>query len=118
MTELTDGQLGELQDLLVGMQQEIARLLANSSAGAEPVNLDQPIGRLSRMDAMQQQSMVQANRTASRKQLELVNAALRRISEHDYGDCLACEEPIPYNRLKVKPETTLCIDCQRANENR
>jgi DnaK suppressor protein len=118
MTELTGGQLSELRDLLDKMQQEIARLLASSSAGAEPVNLDQPIGRLSRMDAMQQQSMVQANRTASRRQLELVNAALRRIQEHEYGFCLGCEEAIPFSRLKVKPETTLCIDCQRSRELR
>ncbi|HKI51924.1 MAG TPA: TraR/DksA family transcriptional regulator [Geothermobacteraceae bacterium] len=118
MNELTAPQLVELRERLNKMQQELTGLLENSSEGALPVALEQPIGRLSRMDAMQQQSMVQANRSAARTQLELVNAALRRISASDYGDCLACEEPIPFSRLQVKPETALCIDCQRSNEQR
>jgi len=118
MNELTTPQLIELRELLNKMQQELTNLLKNSTEGALPVALEQPIGRLSRMDAMQQQSMVQANRSAARSQLEQVNTALRRIREDDYGDCLACEEPIPFSRLKVKPESPLCIDCQRANEQR
>ena len=118
MNELTSPQLSELRELLGQMQQELTSLLKNSSAGALPVALDQPIGRLSRMDAMQQQSMIQANRGAARKQLELVNTALRRLRESNYGDCLACEEPIPFSRLQVKPETPLCIDCQRGTEQR
>lgn len=118
MNELTSPQLSELRGLLRQMQQELISLLKTSSEGALPVALDQPIGRLSRMDAMQQQNMIQANRGSARKQLELVNTALRRIGENDYGDCLACEEPIPFSRLKVKPETPLCIDCQRVKEQR
>jgi len=118
MLELTLPQLSELRDLLDTMRQELTSLLKNSTEGARPVTLDQPIGRLSRMDAMQQQNMVQANRTAARKQLEMVNAALRRIQESDYGSCQACEEAIPYSRLRVKPESLLCIDCQRSHEQR
>jgi len=104
--------------MLDKLHRELTNMLRNSSEGAQPVALDQPIGRLSRMDAMQQQSMVQANRSAARSQLEQVNTALRRIREGDYGDCLACEEPIPYSRLQVKPESPLCIDCQRGTEQR
>lgn len=118
MSDLTASQLNELGERLSTMQQELTGLLEHSSEGARPVALDQPIGRLSRMDAMQQQSMVQANRSAARNQLELVKTALRRIREGDYGDCLGCEEPIPFSRLQVKPETALCIDCQRGTEQR
>jgi len=118
MSELTAPQLDELGELLNKMQQELTGLLEHSSEGARPVALDRPIGRLSRMDAMQQQSMVQANRSAALGQLEQVHTALRRIREGDYGDCLACEEPIPFSRLLVKPETMLCIDCQRSTEQR
>jgi RNA polymerase-binding transcription factor len=118
MAELTAAQLNALRDQLRELEQEIEHLLKNSSAGARPVALDQPIGRLSRMDALQQQSMVKANRSAAQRQLELVLAALRRMQTGDYGNCLGCEEPIPYQRLQVKPESPFCLGCQRDAEQR
>ena len=49
--ELTPGQLRQLQERLLELRSELEQLLASSEEGARPVALDQPIGRLSRMDA-------------------------------------------------------------------
>lgn len=40
-----------------------------------------------------------------------VTAALRRIDEGTYGECVNCGEDISQKRLEVQPEATLCIDC-------
>jgi len=100
------------------LRADLLKLLRQSSQGAEPISLDQPIGRLSRMDALQQQSMTQANRRATAQRLEQVDAALQRLDRGDYGLCLACEEDIPADRLRVRPEAALCITCQRSREGR
>ncbi len=37
--------------------------------------------------------------------------ALQRLDDGTYGTCVTCEQPIPYGRLVVMPETTRCVSC-------
>lgn len=118
MSELTEQQQAELHQTLLDLRMELQQLLENSSDGAQPVSLDEPIGRLSRMDAMQQQSMVQANRRTAQTRLTRIEAALRRHAGNEYGLCVGCEENIGYARLKAQPEAPFCIDCQSNRETK
>jgi len=118
MPELTAEQLSEQHRTLLKLRKEMQKQLEDSSDGAKPVSLDEPIGRLSRMDAMQQQSMVQANRRTARTRLTRIEAALRRYDKNEYGLCMECEEEIGYARLKAQPEAPFCIGCQGNRETR
>ncbi|MGM0415925.1 MAG: TraR/DksA family transcriptional regulator [Thermodesulfobacteriota bacterium] len=81
------------------------------------VELDQSrVGRLSRMDAMQQQAMAHASARRSELEVQRIRTALQRIKSGDYGICSKCEEEIAEGRLSVDPATLLCIDCARAGE--
>ena len=93
---------------------ELDGLSKTSKLGRAPVILDQQsVGRLSRMDAMQQQSMDLAREDRRRARLAVLAAALRRLAEGDYGYCLGCGEDIPEKRLDIDAAVTLCIHCQR-----
>ncbi|PLX84860.1 MAG: hypothetical protein C0617_06530 [Desulfuromonas sp.] len=116
--ELSAGQVEELHRKLFALRKEIQGLLAATEEGARPVDLGQPIGRLSRMDAMQQQSMAQANRQGHELRLRQVKAALAAIDRDEYGTCRRCEEAIGYRRLSARPETPFCLDCQGQAESR
>jgi len=118
MHELTDKQRSDLHRALLELRSELLQQLEDSTDGSKPVSLDQPIGRLSRMDALQQQSMVQANRRTARNRLNRIEAALRRYDNREYGLCVECEEEIGYARLKAQPEAPFCIDCQNNREVR
>ena len=118
MDALTESQTNELHQALLNLRVELQKLLDDSSDGAQPVSLDEPIGRLSRMDAMQQQSMVQANRRTAQTRLARIESALRRYDEDEYGLCVECEEEIGYARLKAQPEAPFCINCQGSKEAR
>ena len=112
-------QAEELEELRVALTEESARLedlLRTSKDGAKPVGLDEPIGRLSRMDAIQQQQMTKANRVAYERKLRQIRAALDAFDKNEYGFCRACEEPIDYRRLKARPESPFCLECQDARE--
>jgi DnaK suppressor protein len=80
------------------------------------VDLDQPIGRLSRMDAIQQQKMA----VEQRRRIELRRGQLRRalgwLEDGGYGYCRRCEEPIGFRRLKARPETAFCLGCRSSIE--
>ena len=95
---------------------DLERALADSRSAAKPVDLDEPIGRVSRMDAIQQQKMVQASRAGLVLRTRQVRAALERVAEGTYGACVSCEENIGFARLKALPETPLCMACQTRRE--
>ena len=114
--QLTPEEAEELGQVLAALRNELEHFLQVTEEGIRPVALDEPIGRLSRMDAMQQQSMARANRQSAQSRLKQVNAARQRFSREEYVDCLECEEPIGYARLTVRPEAVLCIACQSQRE--
>ncbi|MCC6625353.1 MAG: TraR/DksA family transcriptional regulator [Deltaproteobacteria bacterium] len=47
----------------------------------------------------------------SRHELAQIRAALKRIAEGTYGECLACGDPIGDARLDAMPTATLCLGC-------
>jgi DnaK suppressor protein len=110
---LTDAQLAALRALLVAAQAEAEASLSTSTEEAKPVDLDLSIGRLSRVDALQQQHMAAARKGRSEVRLQQIRSALARLDEGTYGDCLSCGEPVGYGRLAVRPETPFCRSCQK-----
>jgi DnaK suppressor protein len=50
--------------------------------------------------------------TRTSVRLEAILAALARIEAGTYGTCASCRNPIPYGRLIVMPESTLCLACR------
>lgn len=49
-------------------------------------------------------------------ELSAIQRALSRIKDETYGACDECDAEIDYERLKVQPTATHCIDCQRRRE--
>jgi len=116
--ELTPEQETELQDDLKILLAEHEELLARESNATDTVDLDQPIGRLSRMDAIQQQKMAQEQRRRLELRRSQVRQAIGWLNEGDYGLCRRCEEPIGFRRLKARPESPFCLSCRSAIEQR
>lgn len=94
----------ELQDL-----QDASHFTA---ADRKPVALDQQsVGRLSRMDAMQQQAMAAAQDVRRHGRIRALKAAIRRMEEDDFGWCDRCGDYIGTPRLDVDPTLMRCRDC-------
>ncbi|OEU71966.1 MAG: RNA polymerase-binding protein DksA [Desulfuromonadales bacterium C00003093] len=55
-------------------------------------------------------------RDRERKLINKIHQALERIDDGTFGFCESCEEPIGTERLRVRPVTTLCIDCKTEEE--
>ncbi len=103
---------GAFKARLIARREELLSVAEASAEARAPVELDQSrVGRLSRMDALQDQAM--AIETGRRRDLELrrIDAALARIAEGEYGDCVACGDEIAGKRLDLDPTTPLCIAC-------
>ena len=99
---------------LAALRDEIEALMDVSADARAPVELDQvAVGRLSRMDAMQQQAMAQAAARARRRDLIRIEMAERRIAEGEYGFCEDCGEEIVTKRLDIDPMAERCVRCAR-----
>lgn len=112
--ELSAAQLADLGNRLETLRSELEAQIEHAGDSARPVELDQQsVGRLSRMDAIQQQSMAQAQERRRQGRLRAIDAALRRMEEGEYGYCEDCGEDIAAARLNHDPTAVRCIDCAR-----
>lgn len=99
---------------LLHMQEELAAEAAQTVEARATVMLDQQaVGRLSRMDALQQQAMAQATQRRRETRLTQIEAALLRLSADEYGYCADCGDEIASDRLKANPILMRCISCQQ-----
>lgn len=111
---LTDNQLAQLKKRLLDRQEELKALDADGESWRGTVELDQQsVGRLSRMDAMQQQEMAQAEARRRTGDLARIDQALVRMEQDEYGWCAECGEPIAYKRLEIDPMAIHCIGCAK-----
>ena len=78
------------------------------------VELDQQsVGRLSRIDAIQSQAMAQAQKRRRNAMQVVLQAALKKIDEGEFGFCDDCGDEIGQSRLMANPIITKCISCIR-----
>lgn len=84
---------------------------ANADA-RDTVELQQDsVGRLSRMDALQQQAMAQAQERRRLAEKARISAALERLDEGEWGWCVTCGEEIAEKRLRHDPSVATCVRC-------
>jgi DnaK suppressor protein len=109
--------LAEFKELLLARREELLSVQKGHEKAAETVELDQSkVGRVSRMDALQQQAMSAAAGQRARLELAAIEAALRRIDSGEYGFCVTCGEDIAEKRLRANPAVVRCINCARSKE--
>lgn len=60
--------------------------------------------------------IVLATTTCFQSRLDAISAALTRVRSGRYGICTSCQQPINPERLEVMPEASLCLSCQKRQE--
>lgn len=114
--ELTPPQKQQLLTRLENQLTELEQQVCAIHIRGVPVQLDQQaVGRVSRIDAIQQQQMAQANEAQTSRQLLRIRQIL--LSPDEYGFCHECGESIGIGRLTIHPAAELCIQCQGELEN-
>jgi DnaK suppressor protein len=102
----------QARETLIARREELESLSEGSAEARETVTLDQAsVGRLSRMDAIQQQAMAQATERQRAVEISRIGKALERLDEDEYGICAECGEDVSEKRLEIDPAATHCIKC-------
>lgn len=112
MSHLLPDQLAELRTLLEKELGALEKSMRISEEALKPVELDQTaVGRLSRMDSLQNQGMTRNLHEREQSKLAKLQAALKRVEAGQYGLCTVCHRALPYGRLLVFPEAESCARC-------
>lgn len=93
---------------------EIAKtkaLIAEYKTLTKPVAPDEAIGRVSRMDAINNKSVTEAALRQSEQKLRSLEHARGKLDSPKFGVCLRCENPIPLGRILLRPESPYCVNC-------
>ena len=88
-------------------------LIQDYKGMTQPVEPDCAIGRISRMDAINNQSVTKASLRQAEDKLKNLNFVLSRIGEPDFGLCQRCKNPIPLGRILFRPESMHCVNCAK-----
>ena len=109
---LDEKQIATFADILRTLQTELQDQSGATEEARKPVELDQQaVGRLSRMDALQEQAMQFETERRRQQTLSRIEAALKRIDEDEFGYCIACGEAIDIRRLENDPTLATCVKC-------
>jgi len=76
-----------------------------------PVTPDDAIGRVSRMDAINNKAVVEAALRTARRKLDRLQTMQSNLDDPNLGMCKGCGRPIPVGRLLAMPESTFCVRC-------
>ena len=77
----------------------------------KPISPDSAIGRVSRMDAINNKSVVEANLRQAENKLRNLKRVYSQFGSEEFGICLKCKQPIPLGRILIRPESLLCVNC-------
>lgn len=98
------------------IQQEIAtteQLVAQYRDLTKPIAPENAIGRVSRMDAINNKSVNDAALRKAETKLKGLISALDRLEEPDFGRCVRCNNEIPLGRILLLPHARTCVNCAR-----
>lgn len=79
----------------------------------KPVAPDVAIGRISRMDAINNKSVTEASLRQAKAKLSNLNRVLEKLGSPDFGLCLKCKQSIPLARILYRPESLYCVNCAK-----
>lgn len=112
VSRMNDKEIQEFRQMLEIRQAELRALSQASAAKRDAVTLDQQsVGRVSRVDALQQQAMAQAQERQRGHELVRIEQAFLRMDEGEFGWCADCGKEIAPKRLEIDPSAALCIQC-------
>ena len=96
-----------LEELIIKTEKDIVELKEMT----KPISPENSIGRISRMDAINNKSVAEAALQNKEQKLERLKNARVLMKKEDFGLCMQCHRPIQPARLLYMPESSKCVRC-------
>lgn len=104
----------ELNSILKIIEEEISKTetsIEHYKELTKPIAPENAIGRVSRMDAINNKSVNDAALNKAKQKLNNLKIALSNINDPDFGVCFKCKNNIPIGRILLMPHARFCVQC-------
>jgi DnaK suppressor protein len=108
---LTPSQKKELGSIITQMISATEEELIQLGEYTKPISPDSSIGRISRMDAINNKAINDSALLEKKKLHQKLETALERLDDDAFDRCIKCGETIPFGRLQIMPYTRRCVRC-------
>ena len=109
---MTEEKKNEIKDLIQTNIKKLEEKITALKDLTKPIAPENAIGRVSRMDAINNKSINEAALRKSEEQMHNMKLALKRIDEEeDFGFCKKCGQEIIAGRIALMPESPYCTPC-------
>jgi len=97
----------KIKEEIIRIEASIVQLMD----ATKPISPENSIGRVSRMDAINNKSVAEAALRSAKIKLSKLQIASLKVDNQDFGNCSNCKNPIRPARLMYMPESTRCVRC-------
>lgn len=104
-------QRAELKEKIIRTIEKTEDEIRRLEEATKPISPENAIGRVSRMDAINNKGVAEATLRSARRKLSSLQLALTKIDSPEFGICSRCRRPIPPARLMYMPQSTRCVHC-------
>jgi len=108
---LSDDEIKQLKEKFEGEIAELEERIPSQKEHAKPVSPDNAIGRISRIEAIQEKEMAERGLRDAVERLRVLRDRLEKLGTKDFGLCIVCRKPIAFGRLLFIPESERCVGC-------
>lgn len=108
---MQEGQRKQIKEKIIAKISEIEEEIKQLEESAKPISPDSAYGRISRVDAMNNQAITESTLNDKRTEIQRYKYTLNRIDTEEYGKCAKCGNDINFKRLLSIPYANLCISC-------
>jgi len=104
-------QLKAIQEKLLSEIASTQKKLNEYTVLCKPIAPENSIGRISRMDAINNKSVVEAAFREAKNKMQQLQVMQKKIKDLDFGACVKCKKEIPFGRLMIRPHSKFCVNC-------
>jgi len=105
-------QLKEIKDKITEEIQKTEESVITYKEMTKPIAPDCAIGRVSRMDAINNKSVAEAALRQAEQKLTKLKYVLTKVDDEGFGLCTRCGKPIPLGRILLMPQSRHCVHCE------
>lgn len=108
---MTQKEIEEIKAIIQTEIEKTKKRIKSTEEMAADVEPDDAIGRISRMDAINNKSVTDASIRKANEKLKQLFYMIEQVGKDDFGLCVNCKSTIPIGRLMLMPHSRFCVNC-------
>ncbi len=108
---MTTEEIRQFHEKLLKEKEKLQQKIADMETDVEPISPENSIGRISRMDAINNKGVAEYGMRQAKQRLNGINAWLAKVDTDAFGKCVECKNEIQFKRLMFMPYSLKCMRC-------